>query len=928
MKISASLVLVLFLLASCGEKSLTDTDYIRNAKELQQQNKLEASVIQLKNAIKINPENSEARWLLGGIYSDLAKWESSEKELKAALDLGVSEVAILPTLAQVLLHQGKYQQIIDQIKIADDFSKDDVLKLYSIKTEAYLGINQEQLAQENLKNALEIDAQNYHARLAQVSLYLYKKKYPEALQLLEMIVTDKPDYYRAWLQKGILEGKLAKVKDAEQSLALVIEKSENLALTAYLYRSLLLVKQGEYEKAKADLEVIGKMSPKHPRYLFAKGLLALRMQKFSEARENLENALKHAPDSLEILLFLGGVYSELDNLELAEKNLNRVVVKNPENVYARKLLAKVLIKANKLARAKAIISPVLEKMPEDPSVALMYGKIMMGLGETDKALPPLQKAFMLQWDDKGNSNYVGAVSEQATLESMIGQYPEDIQSQILLILAYQKTHKVQKALEESDKFIKMYPSSALPHTLKGMAFAIMKDHISGELEFKTALARNPADPLASLHYGKLLISKGDAENAEKVFAECLAKYKDHPLILPQIANVAAKSGRLDQAYDYLKKWVNKSPDSLEARLALVNFLLQSRKPFKALETLRQPPQLNLDNVFSLKFLGDIYMAINAPSSAISSYGKIVGAQPDSPIGYYLLAKAYERYGDSKSAKSNLIKAREVSSSHLPSNISLAQLYMTEGKIEKAKDIIDYLNAVNTKLGEKNADVLILIGRYNLVKGNSEFAIEKYHEALELSKSPKAAVQLAKAYFTIDKVDEGINVLSEWVAAKPNDIHVRYILADTLTQTGELERAKQEYQKILQYEPAYVLALNNLAFLEIDNSPKRALEYAKKAHLLAPEQPEITDTYGFILLKNGQKELALESLKNAHEKRPDNIEIALHYSHALVENKKTVEAERILKLMLDKQSEAKEISGQQKTVKEIQRLLKQVQAGEK
>ncbi len=917
MKIFAPIVLVLFMLSACGQKDLTDIDYIRNAKELQQQNKLEASVIQLKNAIKFNPENSEARWLLGGIYSDLAKWESSEKELKTALRLGVSEAAIYPTLSQVLLNQGKYQQIIDQIQLKEDFSPELLVELYSVKTEAYLGKNDKNSAKENLKKAFAINPDSQRALLAQVNLNIYDKAYKQASDLLDKIVKEKPDSYKAWLLKGMVDGKLGKADKADKSYSLVIENSKGLALTAYLHRSLLLVKEGEYERARSDLKVIENISPKHPRYLFTKGLLALKTKRFIDARTNFENALKYSPDSLEISLFLGGVYYELGNLELAEKSLNKVVVKNPENIYARKLLAKILVSANKLVRAKQVIRPVLDDMPEDPSVALMYGKILMGLGEMDKALPPLQKAFMLQWDDHGRSNYIGAVSEQATLESMIGQYPENIQSQILLILAYQKVNKLAEATIEVDKFINAYPQSALPYTLKGMVL-VMQNH-QGEAKplFETALKHNNFDPLASLHYGKLLSSQGKYEQAEIVFNECLAKFHNHPLILPQIANIAAKSGRLELARGYLDKWVKNSPDSLEARLALANFLLQSRQPFKALEILRKPPQLDLDNIFALKFLGDIYMAINAPSSAVSSYGKIVGAQPESPIGNYLLAKAYERFGDSEKAKINLKKALQIDSNHTPSRLSLAHFHISEGKLDKADEIISKIDEVSNS---NNADYLVLIGRYNLAKGNHELALGKYQKALDVSNSPKAVVQLAKAHYTIDQIDEGIGVLREWLENNPENIHVRYIFADSLMQSGKKEGAAKQYKIILKNEPSHILALNNLAFLEMETSLDMALEYAQKAYLLASEQPEIIDTYGSALFRAGQLDLALEKLRKAYKKKPRGIEISLHYAQVLVAKGNEERAREVLTNILNN-VEIENVKNKQSLVlKEINDLL--------
>ncbi len=882
-------MLAAFLLTSCGEKQLSDVEYIRKAKGFQQQGDLESSVIELKNALKFNSENAEARWLLGLIYNDLAKWESSEKELKAALQLGVDKKAIYPALMQTLLKQGEYRKVIEDIEISESFSINLRANIYAAMAEAHMGLGEGDKAYTYIEKGIGLDAENLSLQMAQIKYSIYQGNYKAAHSLLEEFVVEYPDHYSAWLLKGRVEGRLKIYEEAEKSYSVVIDSSEGLLLTAYMHRALLRIRINELEKASSDLSQIENKVHNHPKYLFAKGLLSMRKRNFIDAKDFFENALKYSPDSIETWLFLGGVYFELGNLEQAEKNLNKVIVKNPDNYHARKILTKVLVKANKLEQAKVVIKPVIEKLPEDPSVVLIYGKILMGLGEINDAVPILQKAFMLQWDLDGQSNYIGAVSEQATLESMIGEYPENIQTQILLILAYIRVEKLSEASAEAAKFANAFPQSALPYTLNGMVLVKNNNYEEAERSFLTALQNRTADPLAALHLGKMLVKQGKSEEAEKVFLNCINKFPNHPLILPQIANLEAKSGRLGSAKKYLQTWVKNYPESLEARLALANFHIQSRDPFSALEVLRKPPQLNLDNVFALKFLGDIYLAMNAPASAVSAYGKMIGAQPNSPIAYYLLAKVYERVGDSRRAKLNIKKALSESPSHIPSRLSLAHIYITEGEIEKAGNLIAGLEE-----GDNNADKLVLLGRYKLATGDSDTAIKYYEQALSISKSPKAAVQLAKAYYTIKEVGKGIKVLQKWLEVNSRDIAVRYILADSLLQSGEVEKAKAEFKKILQDTPDHILALNNLAYISITEDFQLAIDYAQKAYLLAQDQPEIIDTYGVVLLKAGKVKEALDKLVVAYRKRKGDQEIALHYAQALIANGDKVTARNILK----------------------------------
>ena len=54
-------------LVGCGDRT-TDLEYLQRAREYQAKQDWSASVIELKNALRKNPDNRDARLLLGQIY--------------------------------------------------------------------------------------------------------------------------------------------------------------------------------------------------------------------------------------------------------------------------------------------------------------------------------------------------------------------------------------------------------------------------------------------------------------------------------------------------------------------------------------------------------------------------------------------------------------------------------------------------------------------------------------------------------------------------------------------------------------------------------------------------------------------------------------------------------------------------------------------
>ena len=63
------LILAMLAAAACDQtKRYTDQEYVQKAKAFQDEGKPESALIELKNALKTNPKNPEARLRLAEIY--------------------------------------------------------------------------------------------------------------------------------------------------------------------------------------------------------------------------------------------------------------------------------------------------------------------------------------------------------------------------------------------------------------------------------------------------------------------------------------------------------------------------------------------------------------------------------------------------------------------------------------------------------------------------------------------------------------------------------------------------------------------------------------------------------------------------------------------------------------------------------------------
>ena len=95
--------------------------------------------------------------------------------------------------------------------------------------------------------------------------------------------------------------------------------------------------------------------------------------------------------------------------------------------------------------------------------------------------------------------------------------------------------------------------------------------------------------------------------------------------------------------------------------------------------------------------------------------------------------------------------------------------------------------------------------------------------------------------------------------------------------GDLSNAQAAYEKVLADAPRFALAANNLAYLysEHGGDQEKALQLAQTAKEVAPDDPRISDTLGWILYKRGVYRQALGQLQESASKLADNPAVQYH-----------------------------------------------------
>ena len=159
-----------------------------------------------------------------------------------------------------------------------------------------------------------------------------------------------------------------------------------------------------------------------------------------------------------------------------------------------------------------------------------------------------------------------------------------------------------------------------------------------------------------------------------------------------------------------------------------------------------------------------------------------------------------------------------------------------------------------------------MGELYQVKRNTEKAISQYEKILE--RQPR----FTQAYIALGTIYDAM---------------------------GNRAEARSMYEKALEIDPNFAPAANNLAWLLLQqgDDPHGALDLAKRAAALAPDDPHVADTLGLAFIVNGMYGNAIVELRNATEKMPDNPTVHYHLGLAHFENGDVDEAQEILRKAL-------------------------------
>lgn len=510
----------------------------------------------------------------------------------------------------------------------------------------------------------------------------------------------------------------------------------------------------------------------------------------------------------------------------------------------------------------------LENRESDPETLAMVAIAALSSGDYELGEEIMERALEANPANHDlRLRYAAYLNQRGAHERAIEQatYVRDntegpIQAWNLIIQGHLQSGDTQAAVDTADAWIKAAPESSAALIARGEIARQVGDTEAARQFYQRARSAAPESAEALIALGNLALGQGNEDAARSHFEEAARLVPDSRAALQGVAAVFNR----EQTNQLMRDILEKRPDATGPRLLLLESALRS---------------------------GQTQEADRLTASLLERQAQDEPA-PASPFvaGIYNSVAAYlQNEGNQDQSARVIARAQALFPENQDIALQAAQQAFRSNDPDRARRI---LQEVKQQYPESPRPYVVEAAYFE-DEGEPQQAAELYQLALEKDTNPELANRYARSLQNAGKPAEALAFVENVRKRYPDSRQLLLTEAMLNQSLGSLEEAKAGYEQLINTAPDNIIVLNNLAWLYQQEDDARALDLARRAYELSPDNAAVVDTYGWIMLQRGNPAESVPLLEKAHQLQPDSEEIALHLAEAYRAVGKNSEAQRVL-----------------------------------
>jgi tetratricopeptide (TPR) repeat protein len=637
---------------------------------------------------------------------------------------------------------------------------------------------------------------------------------------------------------------------------------------------------GQYERAIIEYENVLKNAPQNAQAWGRLGIIFFDEGRAAEAAQVLARAQQLDTNNLEVRLKLGDIYLSAGKLKEARDEASFVLDKNPRDPQAPILLAEAAA-TNQIAETRQRLQKLSPNGVTAP-MEVALGILAIRQREVQTAEACFKNAVKL--DPKFSDAY-----------SALGN-----------------VYVAQKDLKEADQAFKTAADLAPPRSGKTLRYAqfkiaagdpdagkhLLQDFVKATPDYLPAwlalaqlaaaetnyadgltllgnvLSRDPQNLDGLLLKARLELQQGQAAQAVNDLERTAKLFPKVPPVLYQLALAHLANGETDLAINDLNQALTLEPRYADAILALAEIQIRTGNVAPAVASLQRLVQQQPQLVPARLLLALGYRAQGNWDGAAQIYRGLEKAYPKNPQLPLLLGTTLLQQKNIAGARAEFDQALKLAPDYLPALEQAVNLDVMEKQFAAAQQRVQQRIAQNPK----SAALQLLLANVLIARGDTNQAESTLRKTIELQPDAQPAyLILAQLYATANQNQKALADLQAALAKNSKDAGALLLMGMTYNAEKDYPRARDAYERLLTVASNNVVALNNLAYLYSANLGQldKGYQLARRARDLAPADPSVADTLGWILFQQGQYSSALSLLRESAARLSDVPDVQFH-----------------------------------------------------
>ena len=818
---------------------------------------------------------ADAAWKAG-------EYEKAETLYQTVLRTRAEQPGALRSLGLMYLQLGQFERAAVVLVHGRDALTNDV-EIRSGLARAYYATGATKSSRDEVLQVLRLSPGHDHGLLLLADLAANTNETAAARRLLEEArrqAGDKPALHAALGTLWMKEGAPAKASE-EFALAAKAPAPPAIVLAALAG---FAWSQGDLTNAEAYYRKAVAAEPAEPLRQFQLAEFKLKTGPVAEGKAMLAALGEKYPRVPMIWYHLADIAAQEGVGSDCKNALAKLFACDPFNLSGRLLLARLRVASGAFDAAALELERLSRFYPKSAplfhqlGVAHLMGKDMVkALASFDRALaadPGYQNTILAMADlNIRRADYASAVT---SLRSLISKHPELYQGYLMLADAYRLRGTPLDSLEVYKRLEKFKPEDPSIPYVTGLTLRTLGRTAEARAQFARVLELAPLDTSVLTQLADMDLAAGQTNDAIARVTGAAAKHPDsiaHQMLLAQLHMTI---GRLDAAETVLAQILEKYPENVEAYGLQARVYVAGKKQQQALERLASGLLKRPQDPVLLIQQGVIYDLLKQFDRARESYEQVLRVNPEHVLAMNNLACLLsEQFNQLDKAYELARKAHELNPANPSAADSLGWILFKRREYPWALSLIR--EAASRLPGEPEVQYHLGLAHYMMgEEGPAKAALERslagpgeFRGRAEVSKW----LGFLKAESGADD-EQVVGLLEKRLAEEPSDSVAMRRMAGVYERRGQADKALGLYEQALKQNPKAVVPLLRLAEYYGTRLRQRdkALEYAKRAHNAAPDDPVVSQTLGRLAFDAGDHKWAFSLLQESARRQPGQPEL--------------------------------------------------------